>query len=132
MYLQLIGNKLGLIDMSRTAKILILSFLVLVFISCENKDVLPDNKFTVIVENESDIACSLPVIRFLDDLEKVKEKTSLQTLTYVAYRLDNTLNVSRAKLTIEFTKVEPEDLRACNTLGIAFPGVAIVTAQIFD
>lgn len=118
--------------MSKRVKILILSVLAFILISCENEKILPDIKFTVIVESESDLACSLPVIHFLDEPEKVKGITTLGTLTYVAYHLDNALNVAGTKLTIEITKVTDEDLQVCNTLGIAFPGVAIVTAQLAD
>ena len=61
-------------------------FLLGLFIafSCEDESVLADNEFTVVVESTADLACALPVIRFLDKEAEVKERTKLETLTYVS------------------------------------------------
>lgn len=98
--------------------------------SCENEDTFADNEFIVIVESTADLACALPVIRFLEKGEEVKKRTKLETLTYNAYHLDNSLNVTGEKLIIEFGEVRDEDLRACNTLGIGILGISILKARL--
>jgi hypothetical protein len=110
----------------------VLFFGTFLLLSCGNDEILPGNEFTVIVENTSDLACALPVIRFLDKEIEVKKKTKLETLTYNAYHLNNSLNVNGRKLIIEFTLVANEDMRACNTLGIGFPGISITNARFLD
>ena len=109
-------------------------FLLGLFIafSCEDESVLADNEFPVVVESTADLACALPVIRFLDKEAEVKERTKLETLTYNAYHLDNSLNVTGAKLTVEFAEVQDEDLRACNTLGIGIPGLSILNGRLHN
>jgi hypothetical protein len=126
--LQLIDKLLCLKDMGKILKIIIMLFIG-ALISCENDDILADDEFLVIVDSESDLACSLPVIRFLDKAEKVKEKTSLETLTYNAHNLDDNLNVTGTMLLIKFKETVPEDFRACNTLGIGYPWITIVNAR---
>ena len=98
--------------------------------SCENEDMLAGNEFIVVVESNADLACALPVNRFLDKGDEVKKRTKLETLTYNAYHLDNSLNVIGEELTIEFGEVKDEDLRACNTLGIGIPGISILKARL--
>jgi hypothetical protein len=97
--------------------------------SCDNEDTLADNEFLVVIENTADIACSLPVIHFLQKEEQVKKKTSIETLTYNAYHLDNSLNVVGTKLIIEFTRISTQDIHVCNTLGTGYPGISIVRAR---
>ena len=99
-------------------------------ISCDNNDIFADDEFRVIIEDEKDIACSLPVITFLDNLEKVKEKTSLETLTYNAYQLDTSLNTKGTELIIRFTPTVPDDLKACNTLGIGYSWITVLEARL--
>lgn len=126
--LQLVDKLLGLKDMRKTFKIIsILFFSILV--SCENDDIGSADEFLVIVESEGDISCGLPVIQFLDNFEKVKAKTSFETLTYNAYKLDDSLKIPGKKLIIKFILTAPEDLRACNTLGIMFPWITITEAR---
>jgi len=108
--------------------IVLLSGLFLVF-SCEKEDVLAGNEFTVVVESKADLACSLPVIRFLDREDEVRKKTKLETLTYNAYHLESSLNVVGEELIIEFTELADEDMRVCNTLGITIPGLSIISAR---
>lgn len=98
--------------------------------SCESENALYNNEFTVIVEDTADLACGLPVIRFLDKTSPVRKKTSLETLTYSAYELDDSLNIVGTKLIVEFTEVSPENSRVCNTLGVSYPGITIVNARL--
>jgi hypothetical protein len=112
-------------------RIVILLGLLITF-SCEDENTLADNEFTVIIESTADLACALPVIRFLNKGAEVKQRTKLETLTYNAYNLDKSLNVSGEKLIIEFEEVQDEDLRVCNTLGIGIPGISIIKAQRKD
>lgn len=100
--------------------------------SCEKEEPTIRNEFRVVVESTSDLACYLPVIRFLDKETEVKERTKLETLTYNAVSLDETLNKVGNLLIIEFTQVENKDLRICNTFGIPIPPVFIVNARISD
>ncbi len=115
--------------MNKILKIIIILFLA-ALVSCENDDILTDDEFLVIVDSEGDVACGLPVIRFLDQAENVREKTSLETLTYNAHNLDNNLNVTGTTLLIKFKETVPEDFRACNTLGISFPWITITDARL--
>ena len=112
----------------KTRTIFLLGFFLA--FSCEDEDALANNEFTVIVESTADLACALPVIRFLDKGAEVKKRTKLETLTYNAYHLDNTLNVTGEKLIVEFEDVKDEDLRVCNTLGIGIPGISIIKARL--
>jgi hypothetical protein len=108
---------------------------LLIFIlasSCEKEEPILGNEFRVVVESTSDLACYLPVIRFLDKEAQVKEQTNLETLTYNAISLDKALNVVGNTLIIEFTQVADTDLRVCNTLGIPIPKVSIVNARLAD
>ena len=107
-------------------------FLLGLFIafSCEDEAVIADKEFTVVVESTADLACALPVIRFLDKAPDVKKSTKLETLTYNAYHLDDSLDAIGNTLIIEFTGVQDEELRACNTFGIAIPAVSIVKARL--
>lgn len=98
--------------------------------SCEDEAVIADNEFTVVVESTADLACALPVIRFLDKEPDVKKRTKLETLTYNAYHLDDSLNANGNKLIIEFTEVQDEESRVCNTHGIAIPKISIVKARL--
>lgn len=99
------------------------------FISCRDEQVIPNNEFTVIVENTNDPACHLPLIRFLEKENQVKKRTSYESLVYNAYFLDNNLNIVGKKLIIEFKDVDLKDLRVCNTMWIGYPGIAIVSAR---
>ena len=91
---------------------------------------MPHKEFRVIVESTSDISCSLPIIRFLDKEAEVKAQTGLETLTYNAYHLDNSLNVVGNSILVEFTEVRDEDLLACLAIGISYPGIAITNARL--
>jgi hypothetical protein len=110
-------------------KIVVLIF-VATLISCENNDILVDDEFLVIVDSERDLACGLPVIRFLDKTEKVRKLTSLETLTYNAYNLESSLSVTGTILLVKFTETAPENYRVCSTLGIAYPWITIVSAKL--
>jgi hypothetical protein len=127
--LQLIDRLLCLKEIGKILKIIIMLFLG-ALISCENDDILAHDEFLVIVDSESDLACSLPVIRFLDKVEKVKEKTSLETLTYNAHNLDSNLNITGTRLLVKFTETASEDFRVCNTLGIGYPWITIIEARL--
>lgn len=105
---------------------LIIFGLIFFLLSCDDNDAVVE--FTVVVENTADIACALPLVRFKDNMLKVKGKTSVESLVYTAYHLDPSLNVQGAELIIEFKDVLPEDYRVCNTLGIFYPSIAIVKA----
>ena len=109
--------------------LVVAGLLIGVVLSCDDDSMSGSNEFTVIVESTSDMACFLPIIRFTNKFEKVREKTSLETLVYNAYQLDNSLNVVGAQLIIEFEDVAPEDFRACNTLYIGYPGITIINAR---
>ena len=110
---------------------IIIFALLFILSSCDDSaDTIEE--FTVVVENTADVACSLPLIRFKDSMLKVKRKTSVESLVYTAYHLDASLNVEGAELIIEFNDVLPEDYRACNTLGIWYPSIAIVRARKFN
>jgi hypothetical protein len=100
--------------------------------SCEKEEPIIKNEFRVVVEDTRDLACYLPVIRFLDKEDQVKKQTDLETLTYSAINLDNSFNITGNILIIEFRKVKDEELRICNTLGIPFPGVFIVNTRLAD
>lgn len=114
--------------MRKILKIIGILFFSIV-VSCQSDDTHPEDEFLVIVTDGGDISCSLPVIQFLDNFEKVKAKTSLETLTYNAYKLDDSLNIPGKKLIIRFILTPPEDHRACNTLGIFFPWITITEAR---
>lgn len=111
------------------SRLTVAGLLIGVVLSCDDDSMSGRNEFTVIVESTSDMACSLPIIRFTNKFEKVRSKTSYETLVYNAYHLDNSLNVVGAQLIIEFEDVAPEDFRACNMLYIGYPGVAITSAR---
>ena len=114
-------------------KLRITFLLVFIILSaCEKEEPIIGSEFRVVVESTADLACRLPVIRFLDKETEVKERTNLETLTYTAVNLDNTLNVVGNNLIIEFRKVKDEELRICNTFGIMIPGVSIVNARLAD
>ena len=113
-------NKSGLV---------VFGLLISVVLSCDDDSMSGSNEFTVIVESTSDMACYLPIIHFTNKFENVRSKTSYETLVYNAYHLDNSLNVVGAQLIIEFEDVAPEDFRACNTLYIGYPGIAIINAR---
>ncbi len=113
-------NKSGLI---------VFGLLISIALSCDDDSMFGSNEFTVVVESTSDMACSLPIIRFTNKFEKVRRKTSLETLEYNVYHLDNSLNVVGAQLIIEFEDVALEDLRACKMFGIGYPGIAIIKAR---
>jgi hypothetical protein len=114
-------------------KLRITFLLVFIILSaCEKEEPIIASEFRVVVEGTADLACRLPVIRFLDKEAEVKEQTNLETLTYTAVNLDNTLNVAGNILIIEFTKVKDEELRVCNHFGINIPGVSIVKARLVD
>ena len=102
--------------------------LLFILLSCDDSETNTVEEFTVVVESTADLACALPLVRFKDSMLKVKGKTSVESLVYTAYQLDPSLNVQGAELIIEFKDVLPEDLRVCNTLGIFYPSIAIVTA----
>ena len=107
-------------------------FLLLLLASSCYKDEMINNGFRVVVENKADISCRLPVIRFLNKEAEVKRRTKLESLTYNAYQLDNSLNIVGDTLIVEFTQVMDEDLRPCLAFGISYPGIAIVNARIAD
>jgi hypothetical protein len=100
--------------------------------SCEKEEPIIKNEFRVVVEDTRDLACYLPVIRFLDKEAQVKQRTNLETLTYNALKLENALNVAGNILIIEFNQVADPDIRVCNTFGIPIPGVSIVKARLGD
>ncbi|WP_057938310.1 hypothetical protein [Algoriphagus resistens] len=110
-----------------------ITLLLLLFwaVSCEKEDMI-DKGFKIVVENNSDISCGLPVIRFLNKEAEVKALTDLKTLTYNAYHLDNSLNAVGNTLIVEFTQVMEEDLRACLAIGISYPGISIINARLTD
>lgn len=93
---------------------------------------MPINEFRVVVENTADISCGLPIISFLDKEADVKQRTNRETLSYNAYSLDNSLNTAGNILLIEFTELSDQDIRVCNTLGIPYPGIKILSARIAD
>ncbi|MFT7204815.1 MAG: hypothetical protein ACI8YP_003306 [Algoriphagus sp.] len=101
-------------------------------LACEKEEPTIRNEFRVVVESTSDLACYLPVIRFLEKDARVKEQTDLDTLTYNAVSLDEALNKVGNLLIIEFRKLKYEELRICNTFGIPIPGVLIVNARLAD
>jgi len=111
------------------SRLTVAGLLIGVVLSCDDDSMSGRNEFTVIVESTSDMACSLPIIRFTNKFEKVRRKTSLETLEYNVYHLDNSLNVVGAQLIIEFKDVAPEDLRACKMFGIGYPAIAIIKAR---
>ncbi len=102
---------------------------LLAVLSCDD-DALPEGEFVVIVENTSDVACGLPVIRFLDNGKQVRKRTGHETMIYLARHLDSTLNVVDTKLVISFSEVAIEDIRVCNALGIMNPQISIVSARL--
>jgi hypothetical protein len=114
-------------------KLRITFLLVFIILSaCEKEEPIIGSEFRVVVEGTSDLACSLPVIRFLDNEAEVNERTNLETLTYNAINLDNSLNVVGNTLIIEFRKVKDEELRVCNHFRINISGVSIVKARLAD
>ncbi|MFT5772907.1 MAG: hypothetical protein ACI9ZX_002311, partial [Algoriphagus sp.] len=46
-------------------------------LACEKEEPTIRNEFRVVVESTSDLACYLPVIRFLEKDARVKEQTDL-------------------------------------------------------
>jgi hypothetical protein len=110
-----------------------LTFLLLIlFASSCDKEGMPFKEFIVIVEATADVSCGLPVIRFLGKEAEVRQRTNLEALTYNAYSLDNSLNTAGILLYIEFTELSDQDFRACNTLGITYPGIKITSARPVD
>jgi hypothetical protein len=101
-----------------------------ILVSCERNEINVNDEFLVIVEEEKDIACGLPVLKFLDRAENVKEKTSYETLTYIAHQLDSSFNKKGTELIIKFNRTIPEDLVPCNALGIWYPGITVLEARL--
>jgi hypothetical protein len=90
--------------------------------SCQ-EDLDPREKeFEVVIEQTSDMSCGLPVIRFLDREDEVKEKTQRESLVYNAFNLEESLNEVGKELIIEFEEVQEKDFRICNHYGISYPG----------
>lgn len=102
-------------------------------VSCDNDNIVAaEDEFRVIIEDEKDIACSLPVITFLDKKDRVKEKTNSETLTYIAFQFDTNLNTKGAELIIKFTPTAANDLKLCNTLGTSYPSITVLEARLAD
>lgn len=102
---------------------------VLFSFSCQ-EDLDPrEREFAVVIEQTSDISCGLPVIRFLDREDEVKEKTLKKSLIYNAVNLEESLNVVGKELIIEFEEVQEKDFRPCLAIGIPYPGISIVKAR---
>ncbi len=110
-------------------KNIIIVLLLILSISCRDEEITPEEEFAVIIVSTSDFACRLPLIQFLEKEEKVKEKTSYESVVFNAYRLDNSLNEIGKKLIIRFDALGAKDFRVCNTMGINYPGIAIVSAR---
>lgn len=111
-----------------------LPFLLFLFLfgSCETEEPIATDEFRVVVESTSDLACGLPVIRFLDKAAELRSITNLETLTFNAYNLEAPLNELGAFLIIEVTQANDVDFRICNTLGVPLPGLTIEKARLAD
>ena len=96
--------------------------------SCDDSELTAD-EFTVVVESTADFACSLPLIRFTDNIIKVKSKTLQESLVFNAYHLADSLNMMGATLIVQFEDVDPAAYRVCNTLGLGYPEITIVSAR---
>ncbi|UZR96445.1 hypothetical protein [Chondrinema litorale] len=101
--------------------------------ACETTDELtPENKFKVVVVGES-IDCHLPIIQFLEkDSVRINELVSSNSLTFSAYKLDSVYAKVGQNLQVF---VEPTELKkqyACITLGLSYPWLTIIEADVAD
>ncbi|MBT31518.1 MAG: hypothetical protein CMO01_17835 [Thalassobius sp.] len=118
-------------DKSHTMKNYLL-ILCLLF-ACETTDELtPENEFKVVVVGES-IDCHLPIIQFLEkDSVRINELVSSNSLSFFAYELDSVYAKVGQNLQVI---VEPTELKkqyACTTLGLSYPWLTIIEAELAD
>jgi hypothetical protein len=77
----------------------------------------------------SDVSCSAPVLDFSEDSVKIRRFTGLPHLKYVVVGLPSEHFIQGKNLYVSLRKLKPEEDFPCNTLGITYPHIKVVTAE---
>jgi hypothetical protein len=98
------------------------------FVGCENHD-FGEGRATVIVEETADIACGLPVIRFLTAPDGSAPADFSGSEVFTAFNLESSLIVEGAELIITFDEVPAEKLQPCLAVGTWYQSIWITSAR---
>jgi hypothetical protein len=114
----------------RAMRTLLASLLVICIIagSCQKEDKESDPLKATVYEL-SDISCSAPVLDFSEDSVKIRQFTGLPNLRYVVVGLPSEHFILGKKLFVSLRLLRPEEDFPCNTLGLSYPHIKVVTAD---
>lgn len=107
----------------------LLAALLIMVSGCEYHDIYGE-EFLVIVESQGDMACGLPVVRFVQPSDRLETKTSSKSLHYHVMGLDSELNVPGNEVLVRFHMTPPEDMTPCLAIGIWYPRISILEARV--
>lgn len=113
-------------------KILLVLILTVVIISCDkSEDEIVTDTFEVTTTGIG-IDCKLILIDFNEsDQDRIKKITNANGLRYQAYDLDkNNFSDEGLILKVKVRKTFDSELFACTTLGIGYPWVTVLEAEL--
>lgn len=102
--------------------------LCLFLYSCK-KESRDDHFLKAKIVQTLDVSCSLPVLDFSEDSLAIQKITDLNSITYSVLGLPPGFVIQNKNLFVLVRTPKPEEQFPCNTLGIGYPHLKILTAK---